>query len=381
MSAGDIRHFRAWLELPYYVGVTYESSFPALFRKDLIIDVTMRFRNDLLKLSTDNPVTGRQRRDSELQEYLANPKKQPDWFPRYARELDVESLDERVRDSGRPYLHVQPTETVIELAATFPAPAPVYSESERYTFAPELMPQPGFFGKEVLPHLALAIDAYRVATLPAVRFSIHPVSEALVGTAFIEIRDEDENVIQQFDYGFDVHGHMRAMQPHIESLNVQERFEQVLADPTNFEAETQLCSSYFLFHMRRWGEAVAVAAAVVDRLLRYSVFSRLDAEIAELLWMSYRTRGRDVVAKLLPGLGLPKLSDEDPDLWHAYTKAREFRGYSAHGGQSVAYDRAEEDRVINHLRALYGVARWLTIANGSEWGLDITEDGKPLRFF
>jgi hypothetical protein len=375
------RYFRAWLELPFFVGVAYTATFRAEYRKGLITDVRMRLRNDLFRVATDNEWTGREGRDARLREYIDNPEKGPTWFPKYITVSEVQDFYQRAAREGLPYVHVERTETVVELSTSFEAPPPAFEEADRYAFAPEVMPHPGFFDREVLPHLSDVIDAYRASTLPAVRYAIHPVSEALVNTAFIEIRNELDEVIQQWMHEFDIHGHVRSMQSHVDNLGVQARFEQVLSDPERFQAEIELCSAYYLYHMRRWAEAVAVATAVVDRLTRDTLFARLNADIAELVWSSYRSRFKDVFLKILPGLGIPKISEVDSDLWQDYLRARDYRGAKIHGGSVRRFDRAEEDLVGTHLRAIYGMARWLTATNGREWVLDVEENGKLLRVF
>ena len=374
--------FLAWLEIPYFIGVPYETVYPATYRPGIDVELGIRFRNDLLRVRTSNSWTNPDHREKQIREFLQEPKQPVFWVPRYVTEADLRGVAELVEKHNLPYLHVERPETVVELRAEFEAPS-IMDETvaEVRTVGADYLPQPSFFSRHVLPRIAGAVDAYRVATLPAIRYSIHPVSESLVGTAFIQLQDEGGRIIQQVGYGFDVRSHNRSMQDHVEKLGIQSRFQAGLADPASIDVEAQLCSSYYLFHMRRWAEAVTIASGVVDHLLREAVFSKLGEPLGKLLWKAYRMRTKELFNQVLPALGFPKLAEIEKTLWGSFNEAKDYRGSKAHGSAAIAFDRDEEESVQRHMIALYSVARWLSLETGRPWALDVIVDGKPLPFF
>lgn len=232
-----------------------------------------------------------------------------------------------------------------------------------------------------MPVIADAINTYRVATLPSIRYTIHPISEAIVKSAFIEFQDTTGKILLQSRHGFDIRDHNRSMQQHVENLSVQTRFDELIQKPDNIEFELQFCSSYYLFHMRRWAESVTIASGVIDSLVRKAVFSNLDEKIANLIWKKYRTQTTDIFNHVLPGLGFKNLQDDNPELWKSFKQAKEYRGSAAHGNNKRSFDRNEETTVQNHLKTMYCVARWVSRQIEREWRLDVNADGENLPFF
>lgn len=376
--------FFAWLEIPYFIGINYESVCTANYRPNIEVQLQIKFRNDLLRIMTSNQWTYADYRQRQIQGLLENPDEEifRVQVPRYATEANLPSIKELVQKQNLPYLHIEKLETVVELHAEFEVPKCLYEAvAEGSSFSAEVLPQISFFNTQVLPKIADVVNTYRVATLPAIRYSVHPVSENLIGTAFIQIQDVTGKIVQQSKYGFDSRDHNRAMQHHVVNLGVQSRFDSLINKPENIEYELQFCSSYYLFHMRRWAEAVTIASGVVDSLVQKAVFSRLTESMARLIWDKYRTQTMDLFNRVLPSLGYSKLADVEQVLWKSFKEAKEYRGSAAHGSVTNSFDCEQETIVQNHLRALYGAARWLSLQIGRPWALDVEANGETLPFF
>ena len=369
--------FFAWLEIPNFIGINYESVCPANYRPNIEVQLRIKFRNDLLRIMTSNRWTNADFPEKQIE----NPNEEVFLVSRYATKDDLPSIKEFVQKHNLPYLHIEQLETVVELCTELDVPKWLYEAITKLGFAPEVLPQLGFFNSEVLPNIAAVVNRYRVATLPALRHSVAPVSENLVGTAFIEIQNSTGKIIQQSGHGFDIRDHERTMQHHVENLGVQSRFDSLINNPERFEFESQFCSSYYLFYMRRWAEAVTIASGVVDSLVREAVFAKLSKSMADLLWKKYKNQTMELFKEVLPALGYSKLSIDDKALWDCFIKAKEHRGSVAHGSPINSFDYEQERTVRDHLRALYGVARWLSIQNGRPWVLDIEANFETLSFF
>lgn len=325
--------FFAWLEIPYIIGVNYESFYPANYRPDIEVQLQIKFRNDLLRIMTSNRWTY-----SDYRERQENLDEDAFLVPRYATKDDLPSIKEIVQNQNLPYLHIEQLETVVELCTELEVPKCLYEAITKHRFAPEVLPSVGFFNTEVLPKIAAVVNAYRVATLPAIRYSVHPVSENLIGTAFIQIQDSTGRIVQQSGHGFDVRDHNRAMQHHVVNLGVQSRFDSLIIDPNSFEFELQFCSSYYLFHMRRWAEAITIASGVVDSLVKEAIFLNLTESDAEPLWNKNRNKIKDLFNSVLPNLGYDKLVNHDQNLWSSFIEARNYRGSAAHGSVVSSFD-------------------------------------------
>jgi|GEM_PF-6112792 hypothetical protein len=368
--------FFAWLEIPYFIGINYESVYPADYRPDIKVQLRIKFRNDLLRIMTSNRWTY-----DDYRERLENQSRETLFVPRYATKDELSSIKELVKRQNLPYLHIEQLETVVELSTEFEVPKCLYEAITKPDFVPEVLPCIGFFNTEVLPKIASVVNTYRVATLPALRYSVHPVSENLIGKAFIQIQDSTGKILKQSRHDFDIRNHNRSMQHHVVNLGVQSRFDSLMTDSDNIEFELQFCSAYYLFHMRRWAEAVTIASGVVDSLVQKAVFSKLAEDMARLLWDKYRTQTNDLFNRVFPALEYEKLADVEQILWKSFQKAKEYRGVAAHGSVANSFDSEQEVIVQKHLKALYSVARWLSIQIGRPWRLDVDANGETLPFF
>lgn len=373
--------FFAWLELPYFVGVHYDAIYPVTYKTGVLVDLHIRFRSDLLKVATSNQWANSEYRQQQIQLMIKEPDSELVYVPRYITKDRLDEIAELVEKYSLPYLHVEHTETVVELEGELQITGEDESLRSQLGINVNFLPSTMFFTEQVLPKISDAVDAYRVATLPSVRYSIHPISEGVVNSAFIEIRDNTGNIVQQIYHGIDIHGHNRYMQPHIERLDIQSRFDVALNQPQTCAFEIQFCSAYYLYHMRRWTEAVTLASGVVDQLIKRAVFSKLNSAIADVVWTAYRIRFEELFNKILPGLGLPKLAESDQRLWKEFKEAKNYRGSRAHGSVGGSFNSDDEKRVKEHLIAFYNVSRWLSLQDGRPWALDVTDEGNLLPFF
>jgi hypothetical protein len=365
-------HFYAWFELPYTIEVNWHEEFSAEFQPGLTINLDIRFRNDLRRVDTRNPwstpVAWSQRPEDEE---TGGPRK---IVPRYVTMSDVPGLEKLVKEFGLPYLHLEWIETVVETHGLLELPEDVMEVIDEPGGPSEVNPEGTFFNDVILPRVARAVDAYRIATLPAARYAAYPVSEAMVEMVYVEIRDSEGRIRQNWGQGIDRWGHRRG----IKTVQVQERFDAIMQGLDDLATESLFSSCYYLFHMRRWAEAMTIASAAIDKLLKEVVFAKLDKRMAEVVWGVYRTRYDDVFKLVFPALNLPKLSDVNKGLWERFTQAKKGRGSGAHGALLRDYDQAEQKAVFGHLTAFYETARWICDAIGKPWHLDVMDKGTPL---
>lgn len=372
--------YLAWLEIPYYIGVNYESVFPVDYKPDLQVQLKIKFRNDLVRISTSN----RWERSKNIERYIQNGLEIPlekIRIPRYVVKADLPHIEELVKSQNLPYLHIDEVETVVELSFELEITKQVYDSAIRNSEFISMFSSLNFFNNVVLPKIASVVDIYRVATLPAIRYTVHPVSEGLINTAFIQLQDSTGKIIEQWTHGFDIRNHNRGMQQHVDNLGVQSRFDCLKINPGNIEFELQFCSSYYLFHMRRWAEAITIASGIADSLVQAAVFRSSNESIARLLWDKYRTQTKDLFNRILPALGYSKLEEVDNDLWKSFLKAKEVRGSAAHGSIISSFSSDQEMLVKKHLNDFYRVSRWLSLQIERPWALDIEADGELLQFF
>ncbi len=373
--------FLAWLEIPYFVGINYDEIHAVNYQTDLKVLLRFKFRNDLLRIMTSNRWLRAEFYDKQINGITDSLVKEIR-IPSYITEAELPVVKCLVEKKKLPYLHIEKLETVVELSTELEVSKKVYEAVKEGIFNYlDIHPRLNFFNTEVLPILANVVNTYRVATLPSIRYTIHPVSEALVQSAFIEFQDRSGEILLQSIHGFDIRNHNRTMQRHVENLGIQTRFDELIQNHEDIEYELQFCSSYYLFHMRRWAEAVTIASGVVDSLVRETVFSKLEKSVADLIWKKYRTQTKDVFNEILPALGFSKLADENKKLWDSFTKAKDYRGSAAHGKSIQLFDKSEEAIVQNHLKTIYCVARWVSIQIERPWKLDVEADGENLPFF
>lgn len=370
--------FHAWLELPFPVAVQVDQSFTVLYKDDKQTELRFTILSDVYKV-----VTGSFWQYSrEIEDWAArarsgkSPPLPPGWLHTYVQRQTVGQFVKQLEKSaGTRYVHVEEVPAVIDLSS--PVPDGVVPPKEFDIHA--LMPYTGFFQREVLPNLQPIISAYRISAYPWLRYSILPVSEALVDRAILNFTDNRGIQLGRTHYGFDTKSPFGISASHI-GQKLQPRFDEVLKSITAHQPEDQISSAYYLYRMRRWAEAVAVAASVVDGLLRDLVFQLASTEIeAKALWKAYRYK--ELFNDVLPEFNLPKFSEMNQPLWQDFLEAKEYRGAKVHGVHPDPFDPEQETAVGRYLRAFNDVARWLRGQMGLPWALDFVDDGKNLGSF
>lgn len=281
------------------------------------------------------------------------------------------------------YVHVESIPAVVRVTA--PIPVSLVPSEPFHAF--DLSPQMDFFAEEVLPCLRSIVVKYRIAAFPFMRYSIPPVSETLVGQTIVEILNAAGDTYGGYTYFFDSKS-PETFRTHIPEI--QHRFDEITAMRDSLQAEDQMAITYYLFHMRRWTEALVIASAVVDNLCKKLYLKKTcppdqnestweQSEEAENRWKKEDTRYENFFKVVLPKCRIPKLSEIDPVLWEAFTKAKKYRGSGAHGKWPEPFDPEREKVAKKHLVAFYNVAKWLQEQRGETWELDaVDETGKPL---
>jgi len=370
--------FHAWLELPFPVAVQVDQSFTVLYKDDKQTELRFTILSDVCKVVTGSFWQySREFKDGAARARSGElPALPPGWLHTYVQRRTVGQFVKQLEKSaGTRYVHVEEVPAVIELSS--PIPDGVVPPKEFDIYA--LMPYTGFFQREVLPNLQPIISAYRISASPWLRYSILPVSEALVDRAILNFTDNEGIQLGRISYGFDTKSPYGKSTSAI-SHKLQPRFDEVLQSITAHQSEDQISSAYYLYRMRRWAEAVAVAASVVDGLLRELVFQLASTEIeAKALWKAYRYK--ELFNDVLPEFNLPKLSEMKQPLWQDFVEAKEYRGAKVHGVHPNPFDPKQETAVRRYLRAFNDVARWLRGQMGLPWALDFVDDGKNLGSF
>ena len=375
LGAGAPFAFDAWLALPFPMEVVFSVSRPCVYAKGATTDVTITVFSDVVRLVTGNFLQTRR----EIARWQENIKKgvltdfpATGWVEEYVHERDVESVQADLSTRFSPnYFHVDPIPSAVHLACTVPAEVEPFLPNGYIS----LLPEHGFFQNEIFPLLNEMVNAYRVAVYPWMRYAIVPLSEAIVDTASIRFSDRYGNRLGTVSLTFD----SRSPEKRIfaDSSAFQKRYETIYRSMEQHEAENQIANTYYLFRMRRWTEALAIAAAVVDNLAKELLFSLIHPEVvAEGVWRAYKFQ--ELFNKVFPDLGLPKLSDEDSTLWHDYVEAKQERGSRAHGAFADSYDAAQAESTRRHLIAFHNVAKWLSERLGRNWLLDWPEPLDPV---
>lgn len=371
--------FHAWLELPFPVAVQVDQSFTVLYKDDMQTELRFTILSDVYKV-----VTGSFWQYSrEIEDWAAarprsgdSPPLPPGWQHTYVQRQTVGQFVKQLEKSAETrYVHVEEVPAVIDLSSLVPDGVVPPKEFDIYA----LMPYAGFFQREVLPNLQPIISAYRISAYPWLRYSILPVSEALVDRAVLNFTDKKGIQLGRISYGFDTKSTYGKSVYHI-SQKLQPRFDEVLKSIAAHQPEDQISSAYYLYRMRRWAEAVAVAASVVDGLLLDLVSHFASTKIeAKALWKAYRYK--ELFNDVLPEFNLPKLSEMNQPLWQDFVEAKEYRGARMHGVHPDPFDPEQETAVGRYLRAFNDVARWLRDQMGLSWALDCVDDGKNLGSF
>jgi len=362
---------RAWIELPFFLGASHTERFEAEYRPGVPVRLQLQIRHDLRKVVTGNYWLFEQELRKAIDRKKGGdqtPLPAPVMHARYVREEDLELEAARLRADPRiPYVHIEKLWTVLEIQGQFGEHLTSKTPNE---FDVDLLPGVPFFATQVIPRIRNVVDAYRIAVLPAMRYGVLPVADALFHTAFMEIQRETGKAIQQWTYGFGSDPFFTPQHMHLahgSKYGLQERFETALINLMRLEPENQFGAAYYLFGMGRQSEAVAIASSVVDGLANKLVQKRAKPALAKTLWRLYRNRYVDLFKDLFPGLGLPSLVRQDPELWQSFVAAKKYRGNVMHGGapSTEMFDHAK-----SALGAFYGVARWLSVQLGRGWALD-----------
>ena len=371
--------FHSWLELPFFVRVDVDERYNKVsYREDRSTTLRIRIDSKAYRVSTGSNwlwTQDVQRWAQRIQAGEHPPYPALRWTIEYASEDQVQDLEARLRDQQGTcgYVHVEEIPAVVHLSA--PVPDNLVPDQD---FVPyEIRPDNDFLLGQVFPKLQTILDAYRVAELPFMRYSISPLSEALVDTAISRFTTRDgENIGPFMDYGFDVRSsrYLVPMRP-----TVQARFDRLLLEPSTWRDEDHFASSYYLYRMRRWNEAMVIASSAVDRLLTKVIQQFAPNEQAA---EQCKRRGwKDKFNKTLPGFGALKLADENQALWVDFCQAKEVRGGAAHGNHPDSFDRTLAEDVGRHLRAFYKVAQWLCRQLGDTWALDVCDGDERLDPF
>lgn len=366
----------AWLEFPYYFPMDVLREFSASYKKSESVRVRLEVHSPAYKVVTGNSWTmgqevakwGEAARAGREQE-IPRP-----WGHEFVQAEQIEEVVDTLRQSGPRYIHVEEVPAFVKL--TTQVPSSVVPDSNFQPFA--LSPGSDFFRKEVLPELQDIVETYRVAASPYMRYSILPVSEALVDKTIMRFSDSIGEVLQNVHYGFDPQG--SPMRMFIPRPDVAERFAELVDERIDLEPEVHFSASYYLFRMRRWAEAVAIASSATEYLQNGLVGQIASTEIeGQALIRAYRYQ--ELFKAVFPEFGLPKLSEADPDLWREFVEAKRYRGIHAHGHKPSSYDPAEREEVARHLTAFYQVSRWLSLQMNRPWRLDFDHNGELLDPF
>jgi len=364
--------FHAWLELPFPLAVRVNQTFTVNYRENVATELQISLKSNVYKVVTGSWWQQRQ----EMTEWATRIQAKEEiplpggWIHEY---VSVDELSDFVAElkasENTRYVHVESVPAVAYLHASIPD---VVVPNDCFV-AHDLAPSMFFFSSEVLPYLHSIIDAYRIAADPWMRYSIAPVSETLVDQAVISFTDKDGKKLARTHYGFDPYS------PHFKITTVldkvQNRFDSIFPQLSELRAENEMASAYYLYRMRRWAEAVAVASSVVEGLQKKMVFQLASSKIeAEAIWKAYRYQ--EQFKKVFPAFGKPKLSDAEPQLWEAFDKAMKYRGAKMHGDHPEPFDHTQKETVKLHLKAFYDVARWLCQQMGHPWALDVNDGGK-----
>jgi hypothetical protein len=375
-SQGPFR-FHAWLELPFPLAIKVDQIFEVDYREGIAIEAQMVLQSNIYKV-----VTGSWWQQSqEMEEWVVRKRAGEEsplphgWVFEYVSMDELSTFVAELRDAEHTrYVHVESVPAVAYLCANVPDGVVPDDDFVPY----DLAPGRGFFSEKVLLHLHSIVDAYRIAAYPWMRYSIAPVSEAMIDEVIMNFTDKDGRKLGRTHYGFD------PKSPHFKITTVleklQNRFDSIFPQLGMLQAENQMASSYFLYRMRRWAEAVAVASSVVEGLQRDLVFQLASSEIeAKAIWRAYRYK--DQFNKVFPAFGKPKLSKTDPALWEAFVRAMEYRGAKVHGDHPEPFDHAQREIVKQHLQAFHNVAWWLCQQMGHSWALNVTDEGEVLAPF
>ncbi len=355
-----------WIELPYYVGIEYSEEIDLPLYPGKKIKTYIAIRNDLLKIRTWN----RFEYGKALKKSYAHKEKtgkfeipKGSYFPIFTPAAELKKLQDTIKkEEETHYIHIEKPKTILEFKAKIPSP------DIGFSIVPSL-----------LPSLNNLTDVYRIAALPAMRFEIHPITEANVNSAYYIIKDINGTIVQTINIGIDVKGHSEILfQSFGEKFKIQERFNKIFANIAKVGTENQISIAYNLLHMRRWAEAVAVASAVIDDLLKQLIYSKAHKSLADLFWKKFRNRHKEIFNEVLPILDVEKLSEVNSKLWNSFCDAKKFRGEAVHTKQKDEFDKKTQKEAYKYVKTFIRIAEWLCEKLGRSWELSMInpDDGK-----
>ncbi len=370
--------YHAWLELPFPLSVKVNKRFFGNYNS-VNTEICISILSNVYKVVTGS-FWQKGREVEEWAERVQAGKEEPPpltgWLQDYVTRDKVYEFVKNLENLGEArYVHVEEIPAVVHVVADIPTSLVPSRDFDMF----DLLPQIGFINQEIFSELQLIIDAYRIAAYPWMRYAILPVSEALVDHAFIYCTDNANVKIGNLYYGFDVRS------PHAIGAisNIQTRFDRFLIQMPTLHAENQMASAYYLYRMRRWAEAITLASAIVDRLLKEFVFKIASSEIeAQAIWIAYGRNYQNLFNEVFPKFGKPKVAVANKALWDDFVNAKKERGAKAHGTLSSPFSEEESKETRRHLAAFHEIAKWLTQQMDGEWTLDcFDENNKRLQSF
>lgn len=356
-----------WLELPYYIGVKKRQDLSPKTVGGDVIPVRYWLRNDLTKVYTGDYLDKKEEREKYF-EAIKNGEK-PDnreyFVPRYVTVAKAEKVKRELGKSSH-HVHIERLSTILQFSTR---------ADENGT-----LPR-GFLPEFTFNWLNTLVTAYRRAVLPAMRYRIQPISETNLSQTFYRV--DKQNAPRFVFLNFDVNSNAQMLYSFAEEFGVEERFARFYSETDTNRLDAAFTSVYPLYHQRRYGEALLVASAVFDEVLRKLIYAAASSEdIADLLWKANRTRTDDIFKKVLPALGLPNLAEEKPEVWQKLREARKYRHQAAHMGSF----QGAPDLVGGHLETFYIVIQWLIASSRgllAPWELEMQskKDGEVLKQF
>lgn len=237
----------AWLELPFPLAVRVDQTVEVNYHEGIVVEVQIILQPNIYKVVTGS----RWQQSKEIEEWAARIRAGEEspfprgWVYEYVSIDELPDFVEELRDTEHTrYVHVESVPAVTYLCASVPDSIIPNDDFVPYDLAPSM----GFFSEEVLPHLHSIIDAYRIAAYPWMRYSIAPVSEAMVDEVIMNFTDKDGKKLGRTHYGFDPNS------PHFKITTVleklQNRFDSIFPQLGMLPAENQIASSYYLYRMR-----------------------------------------------------------------------------------------------------------------------------------
>jgi len=274
--------FEGWIELPYFVGIKYSKEIDLDMPGRKPLKAYVEFRNDLLKIWTGNEFDYHR----EYKQFETESKEESNaqfetynFWPLYKSRDEIDVFKKNAEnDKTSRYVHIEIPETVVEIKASISDPYMVDVASISFV---------------IIPYLSKIIDAYRIAAIPSIRYEIHPLTEENAETMIYVVKDQKGGTIGPTPLGLDTNSSRGLFHSFGKKFRIQERFEDILGNIQNRGLENQMSVASNLWHMRRGGEAVIVAAAVTDELTKSLFYEITDEKDADSWWEKSKFRSRE----------------------------------------------------------------------------------------